>query len=896
MYLLPTSNRDIRGFSQLFLVQLLCLSFFGFTELLADTKDVKVYQTIKLIDSNLQIDGLLNDAAWDNVAWHGEFSVWEPNNGASPHNDTRFKLLYDDDFLYVGIQAFDSDPDSLIKRMTARDGFDGDRLSIVLDSYYDKITAFSFTVSVSGVQGDEFVTNNGNNWDESWNAIWYSNTSVNEDGWFAEFKIPLSQIRFGNKSQQTWGLQIFRHDFRNGEISMWQPISIDAPGFIDRFGLVKGIEDLKPKRQVEIMPYLVTKSERVPESSGNPFISNSPEALYGLDAKIGLTNDMILDLTINPDFGQVEADPSVVNLSNFENFFREQRPFFVEGSNITNFQLARSDFGGPFWQDNLFYSRRIGRSPSHSPNLQNGAFSDSPTATRILSAAKITGKNKNGLSVGFINSTTQREEARIANVDGSRRRETVEPMTNYLVGRVAKEYNQGDHSIGAMFTATNRFNDEDHLDFLHSEAYTGGVDGFTTWNERSWRVAANVHFSHVGGSSEALMRTQQNGVHNFQRVGASHLNVDSTRTSMSGLGGTLTVGRYGNGNWSFQTGTNFRSPGLDVNDLGFQREADRIYQFTWTGYRILQPKGIFNSFRLNLNQWNEWDFSGLHANQGVNVNMHMQFTNFYRISMGSNYNRINISTNALRGGSAFQFPSSANLWIYASTDDRKNLVFGINPYISRPTEGSDYGFEGYGIDFELSYQPSARLRLFLQPGYGYDKNGFQWINNVQDENGETQYVLGRVEQQTFRSSIRVNYIISPRMNVQLWAQPFIAKGSYDNFKLVSSNPLSSELENRFIPINPIYEDESNSYLLSAENSNQASLQFGNPDFHFGQFRSNLVFRWEFQPGSNLYLVWSQDRTGSLDQTAFADRITRNLSGLEGRHVFLLKVSYRFLRS
>lgn len=851
----------------------------------------KSYKTHSIQGTDLLIDGKLNEPVWQETEWSGNFLVWEPDNGAVPKNDTRFKVLYDDSYLYVGLQLFDSAPDSLEKRLTSRDGFDGDRVSLVIDSYYDKQTAFSFTLSTSGVQGDEFVSRNGDNWDESWNAIWYGKTTIDEQAWYAEFKIPLSQIRFGNKEDQVWGFQIFRHDFRNGELSMWQHITLDAPGFINLFGQIKGIKNLKPQRQFEIMPYVVSRTERVPKEIGNPFNNNELEGAYGLDAKIGLTNDMILDLTINPDFGQVEADPSVVNLSNFENFFREQRPFFIEGSAITNFQLARADIGGSFSQDNLFYSRRIGRSPQAGADVAAGEYANAPTATRILSAAKVTGKNKNGLSIGFINSVTREETAEIAGADNIRRKQTVEPLTNYTVARVAREFDNGDRSIGAMFTATNRFTSEEHLDFLHKEAYTGGIDGFHTWNDRSWQLAGNVHFSHIAGSEEALIRTQRSGVHNFQRVGASHIKVDSSLTSMSGMGGTLTLGRYGNGNWSFQTGLNVRTPNLETNDIGFLREADRIYQFTWAGYRTLAPTNRLNSFRVNLNQWNDWDFSGLHVRQGFNVNNHFQFKNFWNFSVGGNYNSQVVTTNGLRGGPAFILPKSGNIWFFLGTDQRKKFFMGVNPFYATSERGLR---SGYGIEFDLNYQPSANIRLSMNPGYNYDEDAYQWFDNIKAENGQTNYLMGRIKQHTFSTSFRVNYIISPFMNVQLWAQPFVARGEYDAFN-IAANTLSANLDERTKYIKSSFDPNSDQYLVDEDVDGQTDYRFNNPNFNFGQFRSNLVFRWEFRPGSNLFLVWTQDRTGSLNEPMLSESLTRGIPELEGSHVFLMKFSYRFLR-
>ncbi|NNC69416.1 MAG: carbohydrate binding family 9 domain-containing protein, partial [Flavobacteriaceae bacterium] len=364
------------------------------------------------------IDGLLDDASWNIVEWDGDFVEWRPDENTPPHQQTKFKIVYDKKNIYVGVRLYDKQPDSIVKRLSRRDGFAGDWIEINFDSYHDLRSGFSFNVTAVGVKGDEFISNNGNNWDDSWNPIWYAKTNIDEQGWTAEMKIPLSQLRFGKAKEQIWGLQLNRRIFRKEERSLWQRVPQDSPGWISELGELHGLIDLEPQKQLEIQPFTVTKADNYPREDGNPFRDGRDSELNGgLDAKIGITNDLTLDLTVNPDFGQVEADPSAIALDGFEIFFREQRPFFVENNNIFDYRFSRSNAGDTFGSDNLFFSRRIGRSPQGFPETEDNEYVDQPLNTTILGAAKFSGKTKNGWSIGVLESVTAKEYAEIAEVD-----------------------------------------------------------------------------------------------------------------------------------------------------------------------------------------------------------------------------------------------------------------------------------------------------------------------------------------------------------------------------------------------------------------------------------------------------------------------------------------------
>ncbi|HLP61948.1 MAG TPA: DUF5916 domain-containing protein, partial [Candidatus Deferrimicrobium sp.] len=568
----------------------------------------RIYTTKRVGDISPIIDGRLSDPVWDTVEWGSDFIQGSPYDGQKPSQETSFKIVYDDKNLYIGIRAFDTEPEKIDKRLARRDRFAGDWVEINIDSYFDHRTAFSFTITAAGVKGDEAISNNGNNWDSSWNPVWYAETGIDKLGWTAEMKIPFTQLRFANKEKHVWGIQVNRRLFRKEERSHWQRIPADAPGWVHLFGELHGLEGIKAPKQVELLPYLVSKYETFAKEEGNPFATgNATRFTGGLDGKIGVTGDLTFDFTVNPDFGQVEADPSEVNLTAFETFFSEKRPFFIEGKNILDFRITNK--GGEFSSDNLFYSRRIGSLPHYFPALDNHEFIDMPINTDIIGAAKLTGKTKTGWSLAVLESITAKEKAEIDSF-GQRRQETVEPFSNYFALRLQKDYRNGDTQLGGMFTAVNRNIDDPALDFLHRSAYTGGIDFEHSWKKKTYYLIIKTLFSHVRGSKEAILETQESSRRYYQRPDAEHISVDPERTSLTGYGGTISAGRGGGGHFLYSAGVTWRSPGLELNDVGYLRTADRVMQWSWLGYQTLNPVSIFRSINVNFNQGKVWDFGG----------------------------------------------------------------------------------------------------------------------------------------------------------------------------------------------------------------------------------------------------------------------------------------------
>jgi Domain of unknown function (DUF5916)/Carbohydrate family 9 binding domain-like len=838
------------------------------------------------------IDGLMNDECWNQVEWSGNFIQTQPVENKPPSQQTAFKILYDNDNLYIFIRAYDTEPQKISRIMARRDNFSGDMVYVDIDSHFDKKTDFLFAASASGAKSDGAISEDGNNEDDDWNPIWYMKTSIDDKGWCAEMKIPLSQLRFGKKNEQIWGLQVTRNIFRLQERSNWQYIPKGSPGIVHLYGELHGINDIKPKRQIEIMPYTVGRIERFEKVPGDPFNTGKSSKLSaGLDGKIALTNDFTLDFTINPDFGQVEADPSEVNLTAFESYFSEKRPFFVEGQNIFQFMPNQTIVIHNMYSDNLFYSRRIGRYPQYYPSVGDNEYVKMPEATTILGAMKISGKTKKGLSIGILESLTSREDAMIDSA-GIRAKETVEPLTNYFVGRIQQDFNKGETVLSGIVTAVNRDIRNPDLDFLHTAAYTAGIDFQHSWKERTWYIAGNAEFSNVRGKTEALINTQTSSARYYQRPDQNYLSVDSSLTSLSGYGGTVKFGKSSKKRLQFETSVTLRSPGLDFNDIGYMRYSDIIHHGTWVAYYIRNPFAIFNNFYLNTNYWMYWNFSGKLLSTNTNINFNSQFKNKWRMNGQFNRQSENISTTLLRGGPSIITPGNQSFSLYLSTDQSKKVSVYAGCYQASADVNSNRAQEYFG---GVYIRPSNSISISVEPDYFIQMNKLQYVSTT-GTNVDPVYVFGKLNQKTLGLTFRVNYTINPELSIEYYGQPFISAGSYTEYKKITI-PDADRFAGRyhvFTADEISYNSTDNNYNVVESGNPSMNYSFGNPDFNFRQFRSNLVVRWEYLPGSTLYLVWSQGRTGSDTDGAFSyGNDMKNLFKITPNNVFLIKFSYWF---
>ncbi|WP_281615558.1 DUF5916 domain-containing protein [Flammeovirga sp. SubArs3] len=878
----------MKSYLTYFVLLLLCSYVSSFAQ---DNIARRSYTTHSLEKGKITIDGSFDDDAWNNVEWGTNFTQRDPIDGAPPSQQTAFKLMYDEKYLYIAIKAYDSSPDSIVKRMSRRDGFEGDFVEVNIDSYHDLTNAFSFTVSASGVIGDEAISQDGNDWDSNWDAIWWTKTSVDAEGWNAEIQIPLSQLRFANKEHLTWGLQVTRRLFRKNERSYWQYIPKDASGWVHHFGELVGLNGIKPQKQLEVAPYVLGRNDRGPKEEGNPYQTGSEYSINaGVDGKIGITSDITFDFTINPDFGQVEADPSQLNLSTFEIYLQERRPFFIEGRNTLSFDATKSRSGGSFSRDNLIYTRRIGKKPSYSPSIDEGQYIDEPKVVPILGAYKLTGKNKNGFAFGIMQNFTAKTEAEIS-TKGETSKETVEPFTSYLVARATQDINQGNSVIGMAFTSTNRNIESESLNFLHTNAYSGGVDILHQWKDRTYYLQGNFMASYVEGDPTAITETQESGRHFFQRPDADYVSVDTTATSLLGTGGYLKFGRSGGSPIRYEVGGTWRSPKFEINDVGFMNSADIIAQWSRIDYRTLQPVGVFRSINADLREYLYYDYGGRVTYFGIHGGFDLQFQNFWTLSGGGAFQIHRLSNFKLRGGPAFLDPDREGFRWNIESDSRKKLYFNFGNRNRIAHQNSGKQIDAW---VGLTYRPINALEISISPFFAYNSDDVQYVTTEQNGRGDN-YILGRIEQHTTGFTLRGNLILRPNLSLQYYAQPFASRGDYYDFKRVSDTPKAKNYHDRFHQFSTDeieYNDASEEYTVIDEKGNYS---FEKPDFDVTDFNSNFVLRWEYKPGCTFFAVWSQSRGDVVEpfrEFSFSE-IVNNIFDTAVNDVFILKATYRF---
>jgi hypothetical protein len=839
-----------------------------------------VYTTSRLVTARPVIDGKLDDECWKKGTWAGDYHQFIPNEGAKPTYPTELNIQYDDKNLYVAFRAFDSEPEKMVRMAGVRDEIVGDMVGLTLDSYRDYRTGFEFTVTSWGQKVDLILFNPAS-WDFNWNAVWKVKTGTEDSAWVAEYEIPLSQLRFSKQDEQVWGLHTWRWISRLSEESNWEKQSKIGPGMLYNFGELRGINGLKKSRRLEIMPYVLGKIETMEAEPGNPFTENgrAPGGNIGLDAKIGVSSNFTVDLTVNPDFGQVESDPSVMNLTAFETFYEEKRPFFLEGLTIFDYK---------FDENSLFYSRRIGHSPSLTIDPTDEQFVKAPEMTSILSAAKFSGTTSKGLSVGFIQSLTANEYAKVSDKDGNKSTKPVEPLTNYIVARVQQGYNAGNTVVGGIFTSANRFINDPSLEFLTRNAYTGGADILHHWKDKKYYLDARLIGSYEEGTAESIKALQESSARYYQRPGADYLDYDTTRTTLGGYGGKFLIGKGSQGFWRYSTGVNWLSPGLELNDLGYMREADKINQENKVSYLINQPVSIFHSYEAGLEQFNSWNFNGTYLESGAHLSFMSEFTNnwSFNINLIGHTNRVD--TRILRGGPDMIMPGGFMTFGQIKTDQSKKLILDFSYELEKSGNNSAtvYSF-GPGI----SIRPIQALKLGVTANYANNFDNLQYVTQL-DYLSEKRYLLGKIDQTTLGLTFRVDVNITPEFSIQYYGSPFVSKGAYSEFKRVT-NPKDESYSKRFSVLN---ETSRTNGQVGLDENNDAAVDYtiADPDFNFHEFRSNLVAKWEYRLGSYIYFVWSMNKSGTTGSSDISmGESFQELKSIYPNNVFLIKLSYWF---
>ncbi|MBN1949734.1 MAG: carbohydrate binding family 9 domain-containing protein [Bacteroidales bacterium] len=839
------------------------------------------YYTAISTENPPRIDGKLDDACWNEGEWHGDFVQQVPLEDTLPSFPTEIKILYNTNNLFVAIRCYDHEPEKMSLKFSGRDNFGGDMTGIALDTYNDDKTAFEFNLSAAGQKID--LKHKGDyEFDMDWNAVWEGKTSLEDSAWTAEFRIPFSQVRYTNKEEQKWGLHIWRWIDRKNEESQWILIPINAPAMVFRFGELNGLSGIRNSRQVELLPYVVSGYLPKAADQSNPYGKTKDMILNGgFDAKIGLSSNFTLDATINPDFGQVEADPSVLNLTAYETFYDEKRPFFMEGREIFDYDIG----GNP-----IYYSRRIGGAPSHIPDIEGDHYAEVPTSSTIIGAAKVTGKTDKGLSVGLMESVTASEFARIYRPDEDITDTLVAPQRNFLVARVMQEKNHGNTMLGGVFTSSHAINMDSRIaGEQHKEAYTGGLDFEHNFRNKTYYVAGKVIFSELRGSESSIQLLKESYVHLYQRPDATHLEKDYavSQTSLSGTGGTIEGGKKG-GKWRFNEEISWLSPGLDLNDIGYLRQSDYMYQTTSLQYRETEPHKYSRSFNVSAYQSNSLSFSGELTNSEAGIGASTQFNNLWSVSADWSIAFASFETRELRGGPALWMNGHNDFSFHINSNQSKNLNFngGVHYSITQNEDSREWFAHG-----EINWHPISRIRISPFVSYNDDVTQYHYIDQM-SSGEETYYLMGCLNRQTLSFTLRAELFITPEMSLQFYGSPYYSVGHYSEFYFVDDAG-ARETENRYIDASDIIENltPANQYsmyfpLTTVPNS------FDNPDFMFGQIRTNFIFRWEYLPGSVLHLVWSHDKTAdeSINMPTISEDF-RNLNSVGGTNVFMIKLNY-----
>jgi hypothetical protein len=803
------------------------------------------------------LDGLDSDSIWAQAPAITGFREVRPSEDAEPRQRTEARVTYDAHNLYVLVRAFDTAPDSIVRLLSRRDvQTASDQIIVMIDSYHDRRTGYEFVVNPAGVKADYAIYDDGNE-DSAWDGVWDAATRIDSLGWTAEYRIPLSQLRYPAGSTRTFGFLIWRSIQRYTSQLSWPLYRQSKTGFVSQFGELTGLTDLAPPKRAELTPYLVTRSEPRPTATG---FNREQGVDVGADLKYSLASNVTLNATINPDFGQVEADPSVLNLTAFETFFQERRPFFVEGRGLFTFDVNCSavNCNG----EGLFYSRRIGRDPQLAGQYGDRA---SPTSTTILGAAKITGRLPGGLGIGVLDAVTNREHG-----PGNA---TIEPTTNYSVVRLTQDYDSGNGSVGLMLTGVNRSLDRYSEPLLHRNAYVAALNFRRRLFRNNYEVGGSVDLSRAAGSRSAILATQTDEVHLYQRPDGN-LRVDSTRTSLPGDAEEIRFGKLGGERLHFETSYSRRSPGFELNDLGFLLQADQQSWNNWAGFRWNHPTRLYQRLNWNFNWWQYWTAAGLSTDRAFNTNFHAQLNSRWWVHAGGTLGQLGSTfcDRCARGGPALRQEPYIAPWAGLEGDSRRQLVpfFWVN--YSRGDGGRS---RRLNLSPELDLKVASRFTTSVSLDYTVNRNDSQWYGNFTDSlTNVRHYTFARLEQKTVGFTWRLDYTFTPTMSLQLYAQPFITKGTFTDVRELDA-PRAARYPDRFQP----YAD---------------TTVANNPGgFNVKQFNSNAVFRWEYRPGSTLFLVWSQGRADQAPREGrenyFGD--LSNLFSLHSNDVFLVKLSY-----
>lgn len=817
------------------------------------------------------VDGRLDDAAWQAAQAITGFRQMDPSEGQPVSERTEARVLIDDDAIYIGMRLFDSNPAGIQKQLARRDeSIEGDLVEVMLDSYHDHLNAFLFRLSPAGARRDATVTQGGNS-DNSWDAVWEGRSSVDGEGWTAEFRIPLSQLRYDpNRAEHTWGIQLARKIARKAEVAVLAFTPKNEQQGVHRYGHLTGLGRLASPRRLELTPYVLAKNENPTVARDDPFrTKNAVVPGAGVDVKYGITSNITLDATFNPDFGQVEVDPAVVNLSEFETFFPERRPFFVEGAGIFEFGSMRTNNSTNGYT--LLHTRRIGRSPARQIGGSGIAFVDAPLETTIAGAAKLTGRTTNGWSFGVLDAVTMKEEARFRTTDGLNDDAVVEPMANYFTGRLKRDFGQGNTTVGAVISTVHRDLDDVLVPMFRSAAYVGGLDWQHAWGNRRWAFDGAIVASHNVGSAAAIDALQLSPARYYQRPDRESYFRDPTRTALTGHMAEATLAKIAGKHWRGSVTFQDYGPGFEVNESGFLGTADMRGVAPLIQYSENQPGRLFRNWHQFL-FWNPaWNYDGDMTFNGVGAITQAELKNYVGVFFRVDWRPPVYDDRLTRGGPTGAVPEEYGWATEITSDRRKRYQVGI--FTDRYWNAA--GGWRQSVSPWTVVRPSTSVRLSMSPSYRRNHTMSQYVTSAVDplatETFGNRYVFATLDQHQVSLVTRLDWTFTPALSLQLFAQPLIAAGDFHDYKEFA-RPRAYDFNVYGQDIGTIARREDGIYSADPDGSGSApSITFRDRDFNQRSLRGNAVVRWEYRPGSALFLVWQQSRFDAVRTGVFGFR-------------------------
>ncbi|MFL5578600.1 MAG: DUF5916 domain-containing protein [Gemmatimonadaceae bacterium] len=873
--------------------------------------------------ADISVDGRLDEAAWAQAAPIAGFRQFQPTEGAPASLATEVRVLYDDEALYIGARMTDpmgargvhaplARRDQLLDGSSDNGAFNSlttDKIAIVLDPYHNHLDEAWFEVNPAGVRGDAF------NGDASWDPVWQGAAHVDSAGWTAELRIPYSQLRFSRDEAQTWGLQIWRYVDRLNERDMWSFWRKNASGGSAFYGHLTGITIAARPRQLELLPYVMSGGQFRHAEPGDPYHHATDGRLSaGADLKYLLTSNLTLDATFNPDFGQVEVDPASLNLSAFETYYDEKRPFFVAGRSAFSFGGMSCIFCSNVSGLGVFYSRRIGRPPQLNGWVDDTAkFADVPDNATILGAAKITGRTKSGYTVGLLDAVANRETARFRTApDAPQQRQMVEPLSNYFVGRVKKDFNDGATSVGTIVTSTARrlAGDTVAADRLRSHAEAVGLDWTHRWHSREYSWRGSVVASNIAGAPSAIALAQRSSAHYFQRPdrrattdGVFDTRYDTLATSLQGYGLYTRLAKD-NGDWLWETAQNWRSPGFEVNDLAYLDRADYKWMNANVGRQWTVPTRWYRNIFTSIGGQQQFNYDGLRTDNQQQAYYAMEFLNYWNLRTFYIHRAETDDDRLTRGGPAVRRTGFDFGHVQVSTDARRRAVFDLSV---EKAHGIGSGTHSFSVQPGVAFKPAASVFVQIAPNFFADEDAAQYVTTVSDPTatafGGDRYVFAFIKTRTLSLDTRANWTMTPDLTLQLFVQPFLASGDYGHFREFAAPGTVKKLEygrdvGTICPVTGAtggvtrYDFHPTQRVSCSPTGAPLPYSFDNPNFSQRSLRGTAVLRWEYRPGSTVFLVWTQQRSGD---GSFGDldvgRDYRALFRDRPDNVFLVKATY-----